>query len=203
MNTSLEDYSTFQFMLARPSTARAITSNCTSFVFYDGPKDEDELEFSRTIICRGDINTFNYFICCLMVLPSHMLGMSKWISAEDVSSKARKPGDELRRFRYSYYGGFLTVDTRHVCVDNRDGNGSGGDGNEQFRLVEYMDCSISVWILSHAMFVFASSLVAYGVQKSGLFFSDGTSLSSASGITFVALHILLACTGVNVLFGAA
>jgi len=121
----------------------------------------------------------------------------------DVSSKARKPGDELRRFRYSYYGGFLTVDTRHVCVDNRDGNGSGGDGNEQFRLVEYMDCSISVWILSHAMFVFASSLVACGVQKSGLFFSDGTSLSSASGITFVALHILLACTGVNVLFCAA
>jgi len=194
MSISLEDYSTFQYMLARPSTARAITSKCTSFVFYDGPKDEDELEWSHTIICRGDINTFNYYICCLMVLPSHMLGMSQWISAEDVSSKARKPGDELRRFRYSYYGGFLNVDTRHICVNDRDGSGGGG-GDEQFRLVEYMDCSISVWILSHAMFVSASSLVAYGIQKSGLFFSGGTSLSSAAGIIFVAFHILLACTG--------
>mmetsp|Transcript_31741 Transcript_31741/g.47407 ORF Transcript_31741/g.47407 Transcript_31741/m.47407 type:complete len:203 (+) Transcript_31741:45-653(+) len=202
MSISLEDYATFQYMLARPSIASAVTSKCSSFVFYDGPKDDDKLEWSHNIICHGDINTFNYYICCLLLLPSHILGMSQWISAEDTSSKARKAGDELRRFRYSYYGGFLNVDTRHLCVDDRDDSNGGGD--EQFRLLEYFDCSISVWVLSHAMFVFGSAVVAYWIQKSGMFFSgDTTSLSSAVGIVYVGFHVLLACTGANTLFGAA
>ena len=198
MSTSLEEYSTFQYMLARPSTASAVTSKCTAFVFYDGPTDEDDkLECSRSIICRGTINTFNYYICCLLVLPSHILGVSKWISAEDKSSKARKSGDELRRFRYSYYNGFLNVDTRHVCEDDRDGNSSGGD-NEQFRLVEYFDCSISVRMFAHAMFAFASVMVAWGIQKGGLMIlSDDTSLLSAVGIVYVSFQVILACSGVQ------
>ena len=194
MSTSLEEYSTFQYMLARPSTASAVTSKCTAFVFYDGPKDEDDNEHS--IICRGTINTFNYYICCLLVLPSHTLGMSKWISAEDTSSKARKSGDELRRFRYSYYNGFLNLDTRHVCVDDRDGNSCGGN-DEQFRLVEYFDCSISVWMFAHAMFVFASVMVAWGIQKGGLILSDDTSFLSAVGIVYVSFQVILACSGVQ------
>eukprot|EP00986_Skeletonema_menzelii_P014720 scaffold10060_cov141-Skeletonema_menzelii.AAC.11 len=201
MSTSLEEYSTFQYMLARPSTASAVTSKCTSFVFYDRPKDDNKLECSHSIICRGDINTFNYYICCLLVLPSHILGMSKWISAEDTSSKARKPGDELRRFRYSYYRGFLNVDTRHVCVNDRDGGSSNGN-DEQFRLVEYYDCSISVWVFAHAMFAFASLMVAYGIEKGGLIFSDDTSLLSDVGIVYVSFQIILACTGVDILFCA-
>ncbi len=198
MSTSLEDYSTFQYMLARPSTASAVTSRCTSFAFYNEPKDDDKSEWSHNMICHGNINTFNYYICCLMVLPSHVLGMSKWISAEDTSSKARHSGDELRRFRYSYYGGFLNVDTRHICVDDKEG--SSGSNDEKFRLVEYFDCSISVWIFSHAMFVFLSALVAYGIQKSGLLYSGETSLSSAVGIVYVAFHVILACSGVNIIF---
>jgi hypothetical protein len=96
----------------------------------------------------------------------------------------------------------LNVDTRHLCVDDRDDSNGGGD--EQFRLLEYMDCSISVWVLSHAMFVFGSAVVAYWIQKSGMFFSgDTTSLSSAVGIVYVGFHVLLACTGANTLFGAA
>ena len=188
MSISLEDYSTFQFMLARSSIARKITSRCTSFVFYDGPKHET----SRSIICCGDINTFNYYICCLLVLPSHILGMSQWISSEDKSSTARKPGDELRRFHYSYYCGFLSVDSRHIRVDDK-----GGSGCDDFRLVEYMECCIPVWMLSQAMFLSGSAIVAFGMQRSGLCFSDDTSLSKALVIVFVTFHVILACTGVS------
>eukprot|EP00573_Skeletonema_grethae_P001055 CAMPEP_0201686410 /NCGR_PEP_ID=MMETSP0578-20130828/868_1 /ASSEMBLY_ACC=CAM_ASM_000663 /TAXON_ID=267565 /ORGANISM="Skeletonema grethea, Strain CCMP 1804" /LENGTH=200 /DNA_ID=CAMNT_0048170465 /DNA_START=160 /DNA_END=762 /DNA_ORIENTATION=- len=198
MSTSLEDFSTFQFMLANPSIAGDVTSQCTSFVFYNVPKDDNSKWSRNYTICHGDINTFNYYICCLMVLPSHMLGMSKWISAEDKSSEARKYGDELRRFRYSYYGGFMNVDTRHVCVNDRDG--SSGSGDEQFRLVEYFDCSMSVWMFAHAMFVLLSSMVAYGIQKSGLLFIGDTSLSSTVGIVYVAFHVIMACSGVNIIF---
>ena len=139
-------------------------------------------------------------ICCLLVLPSHMLGMSKWISAEDLSFKARKSGDELRRFRYSYYNGYLNVYTSHLCVNDRDNGSTENHHNEQFRLVEYMDCPISVWILSHSMFVLASSLTAYCIQKSGLFFRE-TSFSSAAAIILVLFHTVLAAgTGVNIIF---
>ncbi len=198
MSTSLEDYCTFQYMLANPSLASAVTSKCTSFVFYNEPKDDDKSE--HNIICHGKINTFNYYICCLMVLPSHMLGMSKWISAEDTSSKARKAGDELRRFRYSYYGGFMNVDTRHVSVNDRYGSSSTGSEDEQFCLVEYFDCAMSVWMFAHAMFVLLASMVAYGIQKSGLLFGDDTSFSSAVGIVYVAFHVIMACSGVNIIF---
>lgn len=123
--------------------------------------------------------------------------MSKWISAEDTSSKARKSGDELRRFRYSYYNGFLNVDTRHVCVyDDRVGKSGGGD-DEQFRLVEYFDCSISVRMFAHAMFAFASVMVAWGIQKGGLVLSDDTSLLSVVGIVYVSFQVILACSGVQ------
>ena len=122
MATSLDDYSTFQYMLARPSMARKVTSSITSFVMYNEPRDEHKSEWSHSNLARGDIGVFNYYICCLMVLPSHLLGMSKWISAEDLSSKALKSGDDLRRFRYSYYNGFLNVDTRHLCVNDRNDN---------------------------------------------------------------------------------
>lgn len=128
------------------------------------------------------------------------MGMSKWISAEDTSSKARKSGDELRRFRYSYYGGFMNVDTRHVCVNDRDGSSGSGNDDDEFRLVEYFDCSMSVWIFAHAMFVVVSSIVAYGIQKSGLLFGDDTSFSSAVGIVYVAFHVIMACSGVNIIF---
>lgn len=201
MSTSLEDYSTFQYMLANPSLARAVTSKCTSFVFYNEPKGDNKSKWSSNYtICRGETSVFNYYVCCLMVLPSHMLGMSKWISAEDTSSKARQAGDELRRFRYSYYGGFMNVDTRHVCVNDRDGGSSGSEDDEKFRLVEYFDCSMSVWMFAHAMFVLVSSMVAYGIQKSGLLFSGDTSLLSAVGIVYVAFHAILACSGVSIMF---
>ena len=123
--------------------------------------------------------------------------MSKWISSEVTSSKALKSGDELRRFRYSYYNGFLNVDTRHFCVDDRDGSSSGGDDDEQFRLVEYFDCSISVRMFAHIMFAFASVMVAWGIQKGGLILSDDISLFYAIGIVYVSFQVILACSGVQ------
>jgi hypothetical protein len=188
---SLDDYSSFQYMLAPPSLAKAISNKTTSFVFYDELKDINKIEQQHKILAHGEINVVNYCICCLLVLPSHLLGMSKWISAEDTASSARKPGDELRNFRYSYYWGFLNVDARHILVHSTDGR------EEQFRLVEFMDCPMSLWVMSHMFYVLASILAAYMIQKGGMV--SNISFASAAAVIFVLFHLILAGTGANML----
>jgi hypothetical protein len=76
---SLDDFSNFQYMLARPFVAKAIVNQITSFVFYNEPYNERKAELDHHVLCRGRITLINYYCCCLAVLPSHLLGMSRWI----------------------------------------------------------------------------------------------------------------------------
>jgi hypothetical protein len=193
MEASLDDYSNFQYMLARPSVAKATVNQITSFVFYCGPYDEQKVELDHRIICRGRITLINYYICCLAVLPSHILGMSCWISAEDETKGANstQSGETLRRFRYSYYCGWLHVESYHVSV--RDAN-TGKD--KRFRLVEYMNCPISPSLIFHAMLALVASFVACGLRSCGIFVDVSFTPLVASVLIF--FRLILPLTGVKI-----
>lgn len=139
---SLKDYSTFQFMLARPAVAQQVVNEITSFVFYDEPHNQEKTESGHRIMLRGSIDILAYYVCCLVVLPSHVLGMSQWISATAANDADEKV---VRRFRYSYYWGLLQVDTRHVVDEN-------GPAPGPFRLVEYMDISMWAWVIAELFY---------------------------------------------------
>ena len=47
---SLEDYSNFQYMLARPSIAKATVNPIISFVFYTEPFDKQKTELDHHVI---------------------------------------------------------------------------------------------------------------------------------------------------------
>ena len=106
-------------MLARPSVAKLTVNQIESFVFYSEPYDEQKAELDHRVMCRGKITLINYYICCLAVLPSHILGMSRWISVVDETKNASRTqsGETSRRFRYSYYCGWLHVESYHVCPE--------------------------------------------------------------------------------------
>jgi hypothetical protein len=68
---------------ACPAVAQRVVNKIASFV---------------KVMLRGSIDIFAYYICYLVVLPSHLFGMSEWISA---SKNDKKDADKkiLRRFR--------------------------------------------------------------------------------------------------------
>mmetsp|Transcript_25057 Transcript_25057/g.45130 ORF Transcript_25057/g.45130 Transcript_25057/m.45130 type:complete len:209 (+) Transcript_25057:63-689(+) len=195
---SLDEYSAFQYMLSRPAVAKAVVNQITFFVFYNEPHDERKTESEHKVLVQGHISFINYYCCCVALLPSHVLGMSEWMSAEDyaskkVSPKAKaklQPGDTLRRFRYSYYRGLLQVDTRHVFV------GYANNGKDQrFRLYEYIDCPISPWIIVHGVFALLASFVVYFLQAYGV--CSQISFPLPVALVLVLLHSTLLLTGVQ------
>merc|ERR1719263_233902 len=149
---SLHEYSTFQYMLAPPSLAVRVGDQITSVIFYDGPKQLQDSggvqdETSAIVNTTGYLRLSSYYICCLLVLPSHIMGMSRFVRAEDRSGCNEAPtGEEgkekvakvLRHFIYSYYCGLLKVDTYHI----QDANEKAGT----FRLVEYMDTWVATQV---------------------------------------------------------
>lgn len=148
---SLHEYSTFQYMLAPPSIAVRVGDQITGVVFYDEPKQPDkrEVEHKMFIETTGYLRLSSYYICCLLVLPSHVMGMSRFVSAEDLSgAKTLEENNVLRHFVYTYYCGLLKVDTYHI----RDANG----GAEAFRLVEYFNtwwfCTYAIMVPFYALF---------------------------------------------------
>ena len=116
-------------MLARPSIARPIVSRITSFVFYAGPEVHGRAEAQHPVLLRGGISLPRYYLCCLPVLPSHVLGASAWEEASESAEEEANQSFNLRRFRYSYYWGLLRVDTRHARVPGEE---------DAFRLVEFI-----------------------------------------------------------------
>ncbi|VEU41060.1 unnamed protein product [Pseudo-nitzschia multistriata] len=156
---SLGQYSTFQYMLAPPSLARPIVERIPSVVFYGEPRDEKRNERDHySLFATEPCTLWKYYLCCLLVLPSHALGMSEWGSGVVVATAAAHPGSPpptkgeatdpsfrvLRRFRYSYYRGLLEVDTYHVLDENENDDNNGG---ESFRLVEFLSSpnQLAVW----------------------------------------------------------
>lgn len=148
---SLHEYSTFQYMLAPPSIAVRVGDQITGVVFYDGPKQPDKrkVEYKTFIETTGFLRLSSYYICCLLVLPSHVMGMSRFVTAEDLTgATSYEEKDVVRHFVYTYYCGLLKVDTYHI----RDANG----GAEAFRLVEYFDtwwfCTYAIIVPFYALF---------------------------------------------------
>ena len=171
---SLHDYSTFQYMLAPPSLAVRVGDQITSVIFYDGPKQLQDAggvqdETSAIVNTTGYLRLSSYYLCCLLVLPSHIMGMSRFVRAEDLSglqgcndAPTEEAGKEkvarvLRHFIYSYYCGLLKVDTYHI----QDANEKAGT----FRLVEYIDTR---WACTYAIIIpfyvlFAPLLLLFSV----------------------------------------
>lgn len=206
---TLDEYSTFQYMLSPPTNTKKITDQITSFVFYNKPyyeEKEDVIE-SKNIIVEGEVTCINYFCCCLILLPSHILGMSKWISAEDYYNQSSssssehsinlKSGDILRRFRYTFYCNLLLVETHHICVESHNERGVGKEVHpKKFRLVEYMTCPISLWLVANTVFTLAAFLISYSLH-----FACGFNGSTSFAILIVSVlacfHFILLLTGVR------
>ena len=187
---TLDDYQIFQYMLAPPSIAKHIVNEITSFVFYNVPFVEDKME-QKNIIVQGTVSFINYYCCSLVLLPSHMMRMSRWISSEDYQYKYTKAnkkiqsGDILRRFRYSFYLGMISVETLHI-YNHEEG---------KFRLVESIICPISPWIIVHMVFLLVAVLVVYCLQSIGLLIE--TAFLNLVVSILVVFHSLLLLTGVK------
>ena len=189
---TLDDYQTFQYMLAKPFIAKHIVNEITSFVFYHVPFVEDKME-QKHIIVQGSVSVINYYCCCLVLLPSHILRMSRWISSEDyqykyTNKKKIQPGDILRRFKYSFYLGMISVETLHIHVhdDKKD---------TKFRLVESIICPISPWFVVHSVFLLVAVLVVYFLHSIGLFIE--TAFLNLVVSILAVFHSLLLLTGVK------
>jgi len=190
---TLDDYQIFQYMIAPPSIAKHIINEITSFVFYNVPYIEGEME-QKHIIVQGSISIINYYCCCLALLPSHMMRMSRWISSEDYQHKYTKKnkkiqsGDILRRFRYSFYLDMISVETLHIY-----------DHDEEevikFRLVESIICPISPWFVVHIVFLLVAVLLVYFLQSIGMFIE--TAFLNLVVSILVVFHSLLLLTGVK------
>ena len=140
---SLHEYSTFQYMLAPPSLACRVGDRITEVIFYDEPKQPQKSEDQHKVAMHrtGFLTITAYYVCCLLVLPSHILGMSRFVSAEDLAGEEGEGQlPVLRRFVYTYYCGLIKVETHHV----RDVSG----GTGAFRLVEYFD---TIWCCVYAI----------------------------------------------------
>ena len=127
----------------------------------------------------------DYYLCCICVLPSHLLGMSQWISQSDSdlessagsssassSSKATSSSSYLslledktmskrkvlRKFHYSYYCGMFHVNTYHLAHLEDYGDKS------KFHLVEFFDYApryYGRWILYIFVISFYTVLVLF------------------------------------------
>lgn len=185
---SLEDYSNFQYMLARPSVAKVTVNQIISFVFYRGPFDKQKTELDHHVVCRGRVTLINYYFCCLAVLPSHILGMSRWISAVNESKNGSRipSGETLRRFRYSYYCGWLQVETYHISV-----GGDANIGNDQkFLLVEYMVCPVSPWLFFYAVLALMAFVIVSGLQSWNIV-CVGAPFTLLVGSVMVFFHLII------------
>lgn len=171
---SLDDYSKFQYMLAPPGVAKQIINQVTSFAFYEQPNDPNKSESQHRVMAKGPVIMFGYYFVCLLVFPSHILGMSEWISAE--ATKDKDDNKILRRFRYSYYYGLLKVDTRHMATE-------GG-----FRIVEYFDASFSVWIVMDVICALVITTFVAFLQACG--YLDQNSLFTVATSIFIPLKIM-------------
>ena len=193
-NITLNEYSTFQYMLSPPTTAKAIVDQTTSFVFYNCPYEKGKMK-AEHIIVKGTVTSINYYCCSLVLLPSHILGMSKWISSVDYQSKKTKfqCGDTLRRFQYSFYWGLLKVDTRHLCVEDIANNDT--KQSEKFRLVESIVCPVSPWVIVNAVFLLVAICLTYLVQLNGLFVNESFVILVAFGLAM--FHLILILSGVH------
>jgi hypothetical protein len=170
-------------MRARPAVAQRVVNEITSFVFYDEPHDTKKPESDHKVMLRGSIDILAYYICCLVVLPSHVLGLSNWISATE---NDKKDADQkiIRRFRYSYYWGLLQVDTRHVIIATDQGSAS-----PPFRLVEYMHVSKGTWVVTE-LFYIAFVLGCTKLIAALGFLDDRVSFWTAAASIFVPLKVL-------------
>ena len=210
---TLDEYSTFQYMLSPPTNTKKITDQITSFVFYNKPcykeKEREDVIESKNIIVEGEVTCINYYCCCLILLPSHILGMSKWISAEDYYNQSSsssehninlnlKSGDILRRFRYSFYCNFLLVETHHICVESHDERGVGKEVHpKKFRLVEYMTCPISLWLVANTVFTLAALFISYSLHFACGMFNGSTSFAILIVSVLACFHFILLLTGVR------
>lgn len=195
----LEDYATFQYMLAPPSIASPIVKDIQSFVFYDEPHNPQKKEEDHKVMLQGTINLASYYGCCLALLPSHLMGMSEWISFEDLvptkdEKTKKKKGDStckiLRRFRYSYYWGMLQVDTRHVQLKQEEEDSGTATS---FRLVEYMNISLGAWFIAEAFYMGVVVLAIWlyqttmmvNVQSSSVWITFATTVVAFNALFFV------------------
>ena len=102
-----------------------------------------------------------YYWVCFLVLSSHLMGMSRWLSAEDtysapvaaVAEAERLAADEqsagsagrgsiLRKFQYTYWCGLMAVTTYHVRAEDPS----------KFRLIEYIDFNAYLVFVINAVF---------------------------------------------------
>ena len=81
--------------------------------FLHGAIRQQKSELSHRVISRGRVIFITYYFCSLAVLPSHILGTSRWISRNAISIPT---GEKNRRFRNFYQCGWLQVETYDVFV---------------------------------------------------------------------------------------
>lgn len=172
-------------MLARPSITRRVVKEITTFIFYEEPHDLQKEESEHKVMVRGDINVLAYYVCCLWLLPSHILGMSKWISATDCINDIKdvKEGTVLRRFQYSYFHGLVHVDARHVAT-------TGYDESPSFRLVEYVDGSLVAWFIVDAFYAIFVAVILRGMQMLGYLSQTSMNVVASVWITMKAMEYM-------------
>ena len=182
---TLEDYSDFQYMLARPSITRRVVKEITTFIFYEEPHDLQKEESEHKVMVRGDINVLAYYVCCLWLLPSHILGMSKWISATDCINDIKdvKEGTVLRRLQNAYFHGLVHVDARHVAT-------TGYDESPSFRLVEYVDGSLVAWFIVDAFYAIFVAVILRGMQMLGYLSQTSMNVVASVWITMQAMEYM-------------
>lgn len=172
---TLKDYSTFQYMLASPDIAKDVLEQVVSFVFYDEPFNCEKSEKEHKVLLQGKIDRVGYYFCCLWVLPSHVLGISQWLlAAENEPREKIKPENNsreiiLRQFKYTYFGGHLKVDTRHVLADEKN----------KFRIVEFMEISKEGRFFSQGFVLISRSIL----------FLEEFGLSSSISILVLAISV--------------
>ena len=105
---SLQDYATFQYMLSPPYIASKIVNEqvvtCTFYIVHvvennannsENKNDsENDTKLHLHVKRPNGITLLDYYLCCFCVLPSHLLGMSQWISHSAESSKASETESE-------------------------------------------------------------------------------------------------------------
>ena len=188
---SLQDYVTFQYMLSPPWIATKIVNEqvvtCTFYIIKT--KDKNNTKSLHELVNRPHgITMLDYYLCCLCVLPSHILGMSQWISSSesDLESSASSPTKTtsestsssylslledkimskrkvLRKFHYSYYCGMFHVTTYHLAQTN-DNDENTAKNNTKFHLVEFFDFIpryyYGIWLLYMFVISFYIGIVA-------------------------------------------
>ena len=127
---TLDDYRTFQYMLALPNVAcRIVNKQILSCIFYDGKYNDDkegnntnkDITSYKVYVTRPNgVTIVDYYFCCLCVLPSHILGMSEWNFSSSSSTTT------------TTYIGDNDNDSNNNNVSNK--NSSNNNNNDQSKL---------------------------------------------------------------------